>query len=72
MAAFHVVKTRWITSQVMRFSGTIGKLMRVAFDERSWVNATLATAYGHVTVSCRSLVIELAAPPEWAAAAYRG
>jgi len=37
-----------------------------------WVNATLATAYGHVTVSCRTLVIELAAPPEWAAAAYRG
>jgi hypothetical protein len=36
-----------------------------------WVNATLATAYGHVTVSCRTLVIELAAPPEWAAAMYR-
>jgi hypothetical protein len=36
-----------------------------------WVNATLATAYGHVTASCRTLVIELAAPPEWAAAVYR-
>jgi len=36
-----------------------------------WVNATLATAYGHVTAFCRTLVIELAAPPEWAAAVYR-
>ena len=38
---------------------------------RIWVNASLATAYGHVTASYRTLVIELAAPPEWAAAVYR-
>jgi acyl-coenzyme A thioesterase PaaI-like protein len=34
-----------------------------------WVNASLAAADGREIASCRTLMIELAAPPEWAALA---
>lgn len=34
-----------------------------------WVNASLAAADGRAIASCRTLMIELATPPEWAALA---
>lgn len=49
---------------------TVTARMTEREGRRIWVEATLATADGQVTASCRTLMVELREPPAWAAAVY--